>query len=246
MTFTFIVLVFFIGSVIGWIWETIYCSAKAGHFLYRGLLAGPYCPIYGFGALLFLPLVELKANPVYLVVVAMVFATAIEYTTSIILDRLLKVQLWNYRSEHLNIEGRVCLKATLMWGALALFFIYILEPQIRVLALQAYALFGVWLALGLVAVMTTDAIFTITRLAQFRSFMAKARTGIESTVESYVKLLEDSRHRSRLRATERRLIKAFPQLKTPETGGKTELSHLLRADIALKKAIKNAKAHARV
>ena len=36
-------------SFIGWLWETIYCSIKAKHFVYRGFLLGPITPIYGFG-----------------------------------------------------------------------------------------------------------------------------------------------------------------------------------------------------
>ena len=36
-------------AVIGWLWETMFCSLRDGHFVDRGFLAGPYCPIYGFG-----------------------------------------------------------------------------------------------------------------------------------------------------------------------------------------------------
>lgn len=46
-----IILLFFCYSFIGWLWETIYCSIKAGHFVYRGFLVGPITPIYGFGIL---------------------------------------------------------------------------------------------------------------------------------------------------------------------------------------------------
>lgn len=38
----------FIYSFIGWLWETIYCSIHDKKFAYRGFLAGPYCPVYGF------------------------------------------------------------------------------------------------------------------------------------------------------------------------------------------------------
>lgn len=41
-----IILLFFIYSFIGWLWETVYCSLKAKKFVYRGFLVGPYCPIY--------------------------------------------------------------------------------------------------------------------------------------------------------------------------------------------------------
>jgi uncharacterized membrane protein len=38
---------FLIYSFFGWIYETLYCSAKAGHFVSRGFLIGPFIPIYG-------------------------------------------------------------------------------------------------------------------------------------------------------------------------------------------------------
>lgn len=53
-----VILLFFIYSFIGWLWETVYCSLKAKKFVYRGFLVGPYCPIYGFGVLSVLYFVE--------------------------------------------------------------------------------------------------------------------------------------------------------------------------------------------
>ncbi len=45
-----IILYFFIYSFIGWCLETIYAFLVLGHFVNRGFLIGPICPIYGFGA----------------------------------------------------------------------------------------------------------------------------------------------------------------------------------------------------
>lgn len=47
-SFPELVFLFFIYSFIGWLWETIYCSILDKHFVYRGFLFGPYCPVYGF------------------------------------------------------------------------------------------------------------------------------------------------------------------------------------------------------
>ena len=43
-----IIVLFFTYSVVGWLWETFYCSIKDHHYAYRGFLFGPYCPVYGF------------------------------------------------------------------------------------------------------------------------------------------------------------------------------------------------------
>ena len=48
------VMYFYIYSVLGWVAETIYCSVGQRSFAERGFLNGPYCPIYGFGAIIIL------------------------------------------------------------------------------------------------------------------------------------------------------------------------------------------------
>lgn len=48
----FYILCFFAYSFLGWICECIYCSIPAKKFINRGFLEGPYCPIYGCGAML--------------------------------------------------------------------------------------------------------------------------------------------------------------------------------------------------
>ena len=42
----------FFYSVVGWIYESTLCSVRAHKFINRGFLNGPYCPIYGWGAVL--------------------------------------------------------------------------------------------------------------------------------------------------------------------------------------------------
>ena len=55
-------------SVAGWVYESIICSLDHGKFINRGFLNGPYCPIYGFGALLVLKILGGIENPFFLFV----------------------------------------------------------------------------------------------------------------------------------------------------------------------------------
>ena len=52
MHFTTIFIWFVLYSILGWIYETIFCSVKTLKWDNRGMLIGPYCPIYGVGAVL--------------------------------------------------------------------------------------------------------------------------------------------------------------------------------------------------
>ena len=41
-------------SIIGWVYESTICSISQRKLINRGFLNGPYCPIYGTGAVLVL------------------------------------------------------------------------------------------------------------------------------------------------------------------------------------------------
>lgn len=112
-----IILLFFIYSFIGWLWETVYCSLKAKKFVYRGFLVGPYCPIYGFGVLSVLYFVEpFENNLLVLYVGSAVLVTILEYVTSYGLEKLFHASWWDYHDVPFNLNGRVALPVSLFWG----------------------------------------------------------------------------------------------------------------------------------
>lgn len=47
-----LILYFFLFAFLGWVMETLYAIYNLGHFVKRGFLYGPICPIYGYGALM--------------------------------------------------------------------------------------------------------------------------------------------------------------------------------------------------
>ena len=124
-------LLFVIYSVIGWIFEMIVLAIYEHELVNRGMFIGPYCPIYGFGFLAIdLGLRKFKDKPAVLFVMAMVIATILEYLTSLALEYVFGIQLWDYSKNFLNINGRVCLTATLAFGVLAVLIVYKVNPII--------------------------------------------------------------------------------------------------------------------
>ncbi len=43
---------FFIYAFFGWCIEVVFCGLNEGHFINRGFLNGPVCPIYGVGGVI--------------------------------------------------------------------------------------------------------------------------------------------------------------------------------------------------
>lgn len=88
---------FLVYSVIGWLWESFYCSMKARHYVYRGFLLGPYCPVYGFGVASVLILVPENAGTLLnLYFNIVVIVTIIEFITSWMLEKFFGMKLWDY------------------------------------------------------------------------------------------------------------------------------------------------------
>lgn len=127
-----LVLYFTLYSVLGWICESIWCSIGTRKLVNRGFLNGPYCPVYGFGALLILFVcMPVKAYPVLVFVMAMVAASLLEYFTGWLLETLFHTRWWDYSHRKFNIRGRVCLRNTLLFGLLGLFATYIMHPPVE-------------------------------------------------------------------------------------------------------------------
>lgn len=121
---------FIICSFAGWIIESVYWSFKTKKISNSGFLYGPFIPIYGFGALLIYLLSKITgymALPVQLLIYTLT-ATVLEYFTSLLLEKIFSIKLWDYSNEKFNLDGRICLKFSFFWLLLIIFNIFIFQP----------------------------------------------------------------------------------------------------------------------
>ncbi|MCQ2082315.1 MAG: putative ABC transporter permease [Lachnospiraceae bacterium] len=125
---------YFIFCLMGWIWESIYESILNKKVINRGFLYGPYIPIYGVGGLLILVLFQrfqapfLSTRTIIIYLIGAVGATILEYSVSVFLEKRLNAKWWDYSNYPFNYQGRICLIATLFWGAVAVGAIDFLNP----------------------------------------------------------------------------------------------------------------------
>lgn len=127
-----LILYFFLYSFFGWLCECIYCSIPAHKFINRGFLAGPYCPIYGCGALAVLHMLDPFGYSVPLIFfMGIVVTSALEYITSWGMEVLFHTKWWDYSTYPFNINGRVCLKNSLLFGCMVLVVYYLVHPAIK-------------------------------------------------------------------------------------------------------------------
>ena len=121
-----LIIYFFVCGCIGWILECIYAYIVLGEIVNRGFLYGPICPIYGFGAIIMIGISEgIQKRKTNLFIKFLIFAvifTVLEYITSLAMELIFHQRWWDYTNELLNINGRVCLMFSLMFGVMGVVF----------------------------------------------------------------------------------------------------------------------------
>ncbi|MBP9489659.1 putative ABC transporter permease [Candidatus Saccharibacteria bacterium] len=196
------------------------CSIHEKKFVYRGFLSGPYCPIYGFGALSFLLLASpFKGSWVGLFIAGTIIASVLEYITSYALEKSFNAKWWDYSDHKYNLNGRIALIPSLFWGFLSLVLIYFVNEPIHNLGDTIYQNFSIWPSLIIAIVMLADLTTTVVELVGFKKLMRDLSKELDSykdkiqwTIDDYVNFLAERRRKSRLRFTERRTLKSFPRL----------------------------------
>lgn len=121
-------LFFFLYCFLGWIWECLYVSVLEKHWVNRGFLYGPMIPIYGFGAITVLLItLPVRESIPLIFLFGMAGATALEYVTGDAMEYLFHVRYWDYSSHRFNVNGYICLFASLGWGAFSVLMVKVLH-----------------------------------------------------------------------------------------------------------------------
>lgn len=124
---------FSVYAVLGWCLEVCFCTINTGHFVNRGFLNGPVCPIYGFGmVLVVLVLTPVSGNLLALFLGGMVLTSAIELVGGWALKKLFHTSWWDYSDQPFNLGGYICLKFSLAWGLCVVAVMRVLQPVIAV------------------------------------------------------------------------------------------------------------------
>lgn len=161
---------FVVYSFLGWCLEVVFCSVNTGHWVNRGFLNGPVCPIYGFGMVIVLVcLTPLSNNLLLLFAGSFVLTSTLELITGFVLKKAFHTTWWDYTDQPFNIGGYVCLKFSLAWGLGGMAAVRLLHPPIMRLVAWIPHTVGVVLLALLSTVFLIDFIATLTALAGFQS-----------------------------------------------------------------------------
>ncbi len=134
-----IILLFFIYSFMGWVWEVILSIFEHHKLINRGFLIGPLLPIYGCGGFIatvfFTGLLDksdtLIENIIYIFICTTIICSILEYFTSWFMEKLFHTRWWDYSKIPFNLNGRICLFCSLGFGAGCTAALLIVNPFLR-------------------------------------------------------------------------------------------------------------------
>ena len=226
-------------AFVGWVYESTLVSIQQRHWVDRGFLNGPLCPIYGAGAILDVVLFSwLKGHPVALFLGTALAASALEYATSWALERIFHARWWDYSQFRLNLHGRVCLLGAVVFGVLGVLIVEFAQPALMAAtALIPLPVFHVVFVVCFTAIACDCAVtiagtaglqrqveafhdFVQEQAARAGDTMAWGRAAFEGKRREWAARSRDVTPRLRdlaerlLNGQQRRMIRSFPSLTT--------------------------------
>ncbi|MCR5786029.1 MAG: putative ABC transporter permease [Eubacterium sp.] len=203
---------FMIFSVFGWIFETVYGMLYTGKWENRGFLYGPICPIYGTGAVGIIVVYEMlgKITGGYnlkwwqIFIIAFVGSFILEYATSYLLEKKFHAKWWDYSNLPLNINGRICVPASCLFGMAGLFVIYIVYPFTTRLNGMIPPFIMEICALLLMMIGAIDATLTISALTDFEKYIVEVSDAIDEHMEVFMENLQERKEESAKKIEEER------------------------------------------
>ena len=126
----YLAFLFMIYSVVGYVLEVIYVSITENRFaISRGFLIGPYLPIYACGALSMVILLNKYRDDAYvLFAMGLIMCSILEYVTSYVLEKLFRLRWWDYSNLKFNINGRICLLNSALFGIAGVLCVRYINP----------------------------------------------------------------------------------------------------------------------
>lgn len=236
-------LLFTVYSFLGWLTESIFCSVPAGKFINRGFLNGPFCPIYGFGGIVVVSvLFPFQDNIIALYIAGVLITTSIEYTTGFALELVFHTKYWDYSEHKYNVQGRICLQNSLLFGVMCVVGMLYIQPLLMRLLYSIPAPALPFISGGFMIYFASDTVITVHAILQlngklselqqildeikerasaattgkFENFQTAIGNLIDEDTKTYLYSLFEKKDKIETgsKLLQRRIIKAFPTMKS--------------------------------
>lgn len=197
--------IFIICSFLGWLIESLLSYFENKKIINRGFLIGPYCPIYGLGVIVLIVLLKKYYDDlVVLFIMSVVICSILEYLTSFILEKIFSARWWDYSHIPFNINGRICLRYSILFGigGLVIIKIYPIFEKILI-SIPNIILYPFCIIIAIIFIVDVIISFNIINKLKL-STLEINKDNTEEIVEKISIILQQKTNKFR------RIIKAFP------------------------------------
>ena len=138
---------------------------------------------------------------------AVVGTTTLKYFTSYMMEKLFRARWWDYSLRKFNIEGRVCLLNSFLFGILGLAFIYIIHPNYSFFLEKVPDYILIIITIIFFVVYLIDNIFSFIILEKLKIQVGMIRKDSTSEIDHQIRDFISSHN-----FFMKRLFKAFPHI----------------------------------
>ena len=215
MTFIEWFIYFIIYSIVGYVAEVIFVSIQSKKIVNRGFLCGPILPIYGLGAIAMILLLRRYTHDyIALFVFGALIASILEYFIGFALEKIFHNKWWDYSDCKYNLNGRICLSNTILFGLGSVALLEIMHPFFSkyVLRLGSKSLIIIFIVLS--ALLVLDTIYSCIVAYNLRSRLIIVEELKKEKISKLPNILQAriSKRVKGLKLYPGRLVKAFPYI----------------------------------
>ena len=178
--------------MVGWIYESLFCTVSMGKWENRGFLYGPVCPIYGTGAVAITLIIDwvessgVQITPLKIFVISVIGSAILEFTTSWVLEKLFHAVWWDYSNLPFNLQGRISLFTSLGFGFAGLLVVYKIAPFTNSIMNKVSPLATEIMALSFVFIFAVDLTLTVSALLDFDKAVMRAEDAFNQNMDTLV------------------------------------------------------------
>lgn len=224
-------------SFLGWCLEILFAAVSKRKFMNRGLLNGPFCPLYGSIMVFVLIFFQgLKGSPVFLWIACTATVGIMEFGAGAVMEKIFKRKWWDYSKYKYNVGGYVSIPFTLLWGVAALLAVLFLQPCLAALIRWLPSLTGHIILIGLGVIILCDMIVTFSAILNIK-YQNRHMQDIAERMNRISKKLGNMI----ADRVQKRVIKAYPNLKDEKeeriASGEKEKSTVFAAGCSFHKLV---------
>lgn len=178
-------LVFVAGCIFGFIYETMLCLIVNGYIESKqGLIFGPFAPVYGVGAVIYMYFLKDKKNVLGIFAYSAILGGIVEFIYSFLQELYFGTVSWDYSNYFMNFQGRTSILHAAFWGIIGVLFVKVIYPFLSDLIEKIPNAVGIYASFFLAVFLAFDIYFSI--LVAFRQNERIMGLEPQNALEEYI------------------------------------------------------------